>query len=99
MSIICCIFVLEKKRNTIMAYTIHNPRTWEHMEKESCYNHNYYRNPQTYEIILEECDEFNSCCSFYCVGENFKRGKYLGDCYCEDYDWDQEEDIELEYYS
>ena len=66
------------------------------MENISCYNHNYYRNPQTGEIILEECDEFNSCCSFYCVGENFKRGEYLGDCYCEDYDWDQEKDIELE---
>ena len=33
-----------------MSNTIHNPRAWEHMEKESCYNHNYYRNPQTGEM-------------------------------------------------
>ena len=98
MSIICCIFVSEK-RNTLMSNTIHNPRAWEHMEKESCYNHNYYRNPQTGEIILEECDELYNCCSFYSVDENLKRGKYLEDCYCEDYDWNREEDIKLEYYS
>ena len=82
-----------------MSYTIHNPRFWEHMKEESFYNHNYYRNPQTGEIILEEYDEFYNCSSFYRVDENLKRGEYLGDCYLEDYEWKQEEDIKLEFYS
>ena len=99
MSIICCIFVLEKKRNTLMSNTIHNPRSWEHMKEESFYNHNYYRNPQTDEIILEECDELYNCCSFYSVDENLTIIEYLGDCYMSDYKWDQEEDIKLEFYS
>ena len=82
-----------------MAYIIHNPKSWEHMEEESFDNHNYYRNPQTGEIILVEYDELCDYGSFYNVDENLKRGEYLGDCYCEDYDWDQEKDIKLEYYS
>ena len=92
------IFVIEK-RNTLMTNTIHNPRIWEHMEDESWYNHNYYRNPQTGEIIFEECDEFFNCCFFYTVDENLNLDEYLGDCYWEDYEWDQEEDIELKQYT
>ena len=80
-------------------YTIHNPRTWEHMREESFYNHNYYRNPQTGEIILEEYDDFCDFGSFYKADENLKKGEYLGDCYLYDYDWDQEEDIELDLYN
>lgn len=84
-----------------MSNTIHNPRSWEHMKEESFYNHNYYRNPQTGEIILEECDEFCDFGSFYKVdeNENFKEVEYLGDCYMSDYKWNQEEDIKLEFYS
>ena len=82
-----------------MSNIINNPRSWEHMEKGSCYNHNYYRNPQTCEIILEEWDELYNCCSFYSMDENLKQGEYLGDSYVNDYDWDREEDIKLEYYS
>ena len=82
-----------------MANIIHNPRAWEHMEKESFYNNNYYRNPQTGEIILEECDELYNCYSFYSVDENLTIIEYLGDCYMSDYKWDQEEDIKLEFYS
>lgn len=81
-----------------MSNTIHNPRIWEHMARESCYNHNYYRNPQTGEIILEECDD-QGYCYFYRADDGLNRGEYLGDCYCEDYSWDQEEDIDLEYYT
>ena len=97
MSIICCIFVSEKE--TLMSNTIHNPKSWEHMKEESFYNHNYYRNPQTGEIIFEECDELYNCCYFYRVDENLKQGEYLGECYVDDYNWNQEEDIKLEYYS
>ena len=82
-----------------MAYTIHNPKSWEHMDKESFYNHNYYRNPQTGEIILDVCDELYFCGTFYKVDENLTVIEYLGDCYMNDYKWDQEEDIELEYYT
>ena len=69
------------------------------MKKESWYNYNYYRNPQTGEIILEECDELYNCCSFYSVDENLTIIEYFGDCYMNDYKWDQEEDIKLEFYS
>lgn len=79
-----------------MAYTIHNPRSWEHMENISCYNHNYYRNPQTGEIILEVCDELCNCGNFYIVDENLRIGDCLGSYCLDDYDWDQEEDITLE---
>ena len=79
-----------------MSNIIHNPRVWEHMEEESFCNCNYYKNPQTGEIILEEYDELCDYGSFYRVDENLKRGEYLGDCYMDDYDWDQEKDIELE---
>lgn len=82
-----------------MAYTIHNPRVWEHMDKESFYNHNYYKNSQTGEIILEECDELFNCGTFYSVDENLTVIEYLGDCYMSDYKWNQEEDIKLEFYS
>ena len=82
-----------------MSYTIHNPKSWEHMKEESFYNHNYYRNPQTGEIILDVCDELYFCGTFYKVDENFIITEYLGDCYMNDYKWDQEEDIELEYYT
>lgn len=69
------------------------------MKEESFYNHNYYRNPQTGEIILDICDELYNCGTFYIVDENFTIIEYLGDCYMGDYKWNQEEDIELEYYS
>ena len=82
-----------------MAYTIHNPRVWEHMDKESFYNHNYYKNPQTGEIILEECDELYNCGTFYKVDDNLIITEYLGDCYMSDYKCNQEEDIKLEFYS
>ena len=58
-------------------YTIHNPRTWEHMKEESFYNHNYYRNPQTGEIILEEYDDFCDFGSFYKVDENLEEVEKL----------------------
>ena len=81
-----------------MTNVIHNPSRWERQESMSCYNHNYYRNRDTGELILEDCDEFYGYCSFYTVDENLQELEYLGDCYCEDYRWNQEEDIELEYY-
>ena len=95
------LYLCNTKRKKKYTDVLHNsqPKILEHMKEESFYNHNYYRNPQTGEIILEECDELYNCCSFYSVDENLKRGKYLGDCYCEDYDWNREEDIKLEFYS
>ena len=79
-----------------MSNIIHNPRVWEHMDEESSFNRHYYRNPQTGEIIIEEYDGLCYYSSFYRVDENLKICEYLGDCYMDDYNWDQEKDIELE---
>lgn len=73
---------------------IHNPSRWEHQESMSCYNHNYYRNRDTGELILEDCDEFYGYCTFYEVTATGEH--YLGDAYADSYEWSQEEDIILE---
>ena len=72
-----------------MAYIIHNPKKWEHLKERSCYNHNYYRNPETGEVILEVCDD-DSWCDYY-----DEQGNFLGDCRWEDADWSGENDITL----
>lgn len=74
-------------------YVIHNPKIWEHLEDISCYNHNYYRNPETGEVLLEECDD-DVYCTYYVVEGNDQM--YVGTCYWDEVQWgESEEDVKL----
>ena len=76
-----------------MKTLIKNPKIWNRLSK-SFYNHNYYQNPDTGEVILVECDEFYGIDSFYLIIGNKK--EYIGECLTGDYSWSQEEDIVVE---
>lgn len=91
-----------KKLNEALSdsYTIEHPCNWEHLKEASVYCHNYYRNPETGEIILEESND-DGFCEYLLVDDNLKPIKTVG-CYFDDeYDgpgrsiWDSPDDIEL----
>ena len=75
-----------------MRTLIKNPKIWNHLSK-SFYNHNYYQNPKTGEIILVECDELYGEDLFYSIVDDKK--EYIGGCLTGNYNWSQEEDIVL----
>ena len=75
-----------------MENLIKNPKIWNRLSK-SFYNHNYYQNSKTKEIILVECDEFYGVDLFYSIIGDKK--EYIGECLAGDYSWSQEEDIVL----
>jgi hypothetical protein len=74
--------------------TIKRPCDFVHIAEKSCYNHNFYCNVKTGEVILDEAYEFPSDYSeFYLI----KDGKqiYHRDAYFGEYEWTQENDIVL----
>lgn len=74
-------------------YIIRNPSKWEHIKEGSCYNHNYYRNTETGEVLLEECDDV-SYCDYYLIKDG--RKEYIGVCYWDDVKFgESEKDVEL----
>lgn len=76
-----------------MGHIIHNPKIWEHLEDRSSYNHNFYRNPETGEVVLEECDD-DVWCDYYLIVDG--REEYIGFRYWDDIVFGEtEEDIEL----
>lgn len=81
-------------------YIIHHPNSWIHLDEESVYNHNYYRNPSTGETILEECND-DDLYDYYQVDENLEIIRYLGSYLFYEYEgeglwiWDGDEDIQL----
>lgn len=46
----------------------------------SCYNHNYYRNTKTGEVVLEECDDCDGF-DYYRISEDGQE-HYIGSLYC-----------------
>ena len=81
-------------------YTIETPSKWKHLKDRSSYNHNYYLNPNTGEIILEECDDDNYF-EYFLVDENLNIVKRIGEYYYDDYEgpgmwiWDSDKDVTL----
>ena len=51
-----------------MTYTIET-RDYVHIPEHSFYNHNYYRNVHTGEVILEEYED-DGCGTYYNLGTN-----------------------------
>ena len=51
-----------------MVYTIHS-KDYVHDKEHSFYNHNYYRNIHTGEVILEDYEE-DGCGTYYNLGTN-----------------------------
>ena len=82
------------------SYTIETPSKWKHLKDRSSYNHNYYLNPNTGEIILEECDDDNYF-EYFLTDKNLNIVKRIGEYYYDDYEgpgmwiWDSDEDITL----
>lgn len=82
------------------SYTIENPSKWKHLKDRSSYNHNYYINPNTGEIILEECDDDNYY-EYFLTDKNLNIIKRIGEYYYWDYEgpgmwiWDSDEDVTL----
>lgn len=73
---------------------IRRPCDFVHIPEKSCYNHNFYCNVNTGEVILDEAYEFPYDYSeFYLIKDGEKI--YLGDACYDEYKWEQEEDIEL----
>ena len=82
------------------SYTIETPSKWKHLKDRSSYNHNYYLNPNTGEIILEECDDDNYF-EYFLTDKNLNIVKQIGEYYYDEYEgpgmwiWDSDEDITL----
>ena len=82
-------------------YTIETPSKWKHLKDKSVYNHNYYFNPITGEIILEECDDDNYF-EFFLVDKNLNKMNRIGEYYYDDYNgpglwiWDSDKDVTLD---
>ena len=81
-------------------YTIETPSKWKHLKDRSSYNHNYYLNPNTGEIILEECDDDNYF-EYFLADKNLNIVKRIGEYYFDDYEgpgtwiWDSDENVTL----
>jgi hypothetical protein len=80
-------------------YIIRNPKSWIHLKEVSVYNHNYYKNPATGEILLEECDD-EDLFDYFLVDENLKNERFVGSYLWYYYDgegwiWNGDQDIEL----
>lgn len=72
-----------------MAKRILDTRDWVEISDFSYYNHNYYKNIHTNEIILEEGDDDHAF-DFFEANEvqmkNKQHGNYIGCCWMEDFD-------------
>jgi len=79
-------------------YIIHRPCDWIYLEDKSSYNYNFYQNPNTGEVIVEDCDELANILDFYLVDDNLKEIATLGSLWYDEMDWNSEEDIELREY-
>ena len=65
-------------------------RDWEHIPEHSSYNHNYYRNIHTGEIILEEGDDDHALYYYTSseedmINHTYKNHHTIGWCWMEDF--------------